>query len=249
MSLSKGGTSSPVFVMDGEGRERSKGFFEALTEIQQMYVAEKSGLTIDENYLTIEQRLEFWMIGLKSMLGGGILLFLTLPFAIAVLQEKIPVFSGRVTLFDKIYVLLLSFSFVVGVAYFFYYVSKFNTGVLTRGMITNMFSGLTIGIIIKTGLVILIYTLIRYKLLTEYRLSHILQCFVDGCLFFHISPSTANWLYYQLLDMRNIFVKSSWTVFISNAIMLLFLWFGYFQHLRQNKKKVLGWNELKKEDI
>ena len=246
--MGTGGSNAPVFVMDGEGREKSKGFFEALTEIQQMYVAEKSGLSIDENYLTIEQRLEYWMIGLKSMIGGGLLLFLTLPFAIAVIQQKLPIFSGNLTLFDKIYVLALSFSFVLGVAYFFYYVSKFNTGVLTRGMITNMFSGLTIGIIVKTGLVILIYTLIRYRLLTEYRLSKIIGCFVDGHCLISMSPAKANWFYLQLLDLRDIFVKSSWTVLISNIIMLLFLWFGYYKHLRQNKKKVLGWNEIKRDE-
>jgi hypothetical protein len=243
--LSKGGANAPVFVMDGEGRERSKGFFEALTEIQQMYVAEKTGLVMDENYLTIEQRLEYWMIGLKSMIGGGLLLFITLPFAIAVIQQKLPIFTGDVTLFDKIYVILLSFSFIVGVAYFFYFVSKFNTGVLTRGMIVNMFSGLTIGVFVKTGLTILIYMLIRYKLLVEDKLHGLLGCFVSGDCLVKIKAETASWLYSQLLDLREIFIQSAITVLISNAIMLSFLWYGYWKHLRENRQKVNSWDNIK----
>jgi hypothetical protein len=229
--------------MDGEGRHKSKGFFEAVTEIQQTYVAEKSGLTIDENFLTIEQRLEFWMIGLKSMLGGGLIMMLTLPFSIAVIQEKLPVFSGNVTLFDKIYVLFLSFSFIVGIAYFFYYISRFNVGKMTRGMLMNMFSGLTIGVFIKTGLTVFLYALIRYKLLAESSLIHIFTFLINN-KFFHISNEMANYLYQESLIYRDILIQSAYTVLISNAIMLIFLWFGYVKHLRENKKKATNWNNM-----
>ena len=120
MSLSKSSQREDIFVGNQAAPGKPKGLLDAISEIQQYYVVERSGSTIPVDFFTLGGKLAFFEVGFKGgFLCGLISAFLT-PIAIGVIEKYIPIFgSYDATLYDKFFAFLIAVSFTVGYAFFF----------------------------------------------------------------------------------------------------------------------------------
>ena len=82
---------------------------DAISEIQQYHIIERTGQDIPSDFLTMRGTLTFFLVGVRSGFWEGAFLALLLPLAWGVWEEVIPAFGGASDLFGKCLVFLFGF--------------------------------------------------------------------------------------------------------------------------------------------
>lgn len=211
-------------------RQKPVSLLEAVSEIQRYYVAESGGSGIPADYFTIDMQMEYMWIGTRSVLHGGIFTIIFMPILIGVLQDKIHVFGHEtVTVTDRIYMLCITLMFAMGYAFFYAYISKFNAGEVTKRMLLNMYSGVTIGSIIKAVVSILIYHLCYFAVFTEGNVYWVLSKLK------FISAAVRTDIFYWIKDTKDVFITSVLWVFFTSVAYIMVCWICYITS--ENRKK------------
>lgn len=145
MSLSKDKDNETI-IASSPTPKKARGLLDAISEIQQYYVVEKSGSTISADFLTYKGKIEFGIIGFKASMMSGLVLGIFAPIAIGVVEQHIPIFgSYEPSTFDQLFALVLAMSFTMGYAAFASTVGRFFVGEITRTAIKNLMGGLVAG--------------------------------------------------------------------------------------------------------
>jgi len=235
-----GGSSGGVVLIDGDERQKIKGLLESLAEIEQTYVFEQSGGTVDENYFTTKEKLEFFGVGLKGVLSGSIIMLVLLPLMIDVFYKNITVFTPETgtfyMTFDRVYVLCLSMGITLGTAGFFIYISTFNGGIISQAKISSLFWGVSFGFIIKIFISFFIYGMLYNLVITQQNI----VVFLNWLDFFDISYTLKGKLYNFIMNMKDTLMPSLIFLVITTIIMTVMIWLGYFAGKRKKKKMNSG---------
>lgn len=214
----------------GGERHKPAGLLETVGEIQRYYVAESGGSAIPEDYFTIDIRMEYFWLGMKAVLGGGILMLFFMPLLMGVLTNNVPVFGqAEATLFDKIYIFFMTMMFSLGYAFFFSYAARFNGGAVTRLMLRNLYSGATFGSIVKALVSVIIYHILYFIVLTEDNLYNILvkMTFISGTL----RADAFRWI----IETKPVLLSSSVMILLTSAAYIAICWGSYIAS--ENRKK------------
>lgn len=214
----------------GAKREKPAGLLETVGEIQKYYVAESGGSIIPEDYFTIDMRMEYFWLGMRSVLGGGILIFFFMPLLMGVLASNIPIFGqSEATLFDKVYIIVMTMMFSLGYAFFLSYAARFNGGNVTRLMLKNLYSGVTFGSTLKAVISFIFYHFLYFIVLTESNLYKVLSkaSFINNQLKADI--------YTWIIEVKPTLLSSSVMIVVVSIIYIALCWGSYFAS--ENRKK------------
>lgn len=228
-----------VIPMDTEGtRKKPVGLLEAVSEIQLYYVAESGGSELPGHYVTLERQMEYFVIGFKSVLHGGLFTILFMPLLIGVLEDKIHIF-GHVhrTMLDNVYMFAMTLLFSLSYAFFYVYSSSFNAGAVTRKMILNLYSGVTFGSILKAIVSIIVYHIFYFYVVTDRNVFVVLQ----NLRF--IRAHVRNDIFYWIHDTKDVLISSSMWVFFTSLCTVIMCWIAYFvsENRKKSKEKEYGW--------
>jgi hypothetical protein len=226
----------PVETTQG-GRHKPIGILEVIGEIQRYSVAESGGSAIPEDYFTIDMRMEYFWQGMKTMVHGGILMFFLMPLFMGVIEARIPVFGHAVpTLFDRVYVLLLTISFGLSYAVLFVYASRFNAGRVTKAMLNNLFWGATAGSIVKAVTSAVVYHFLYYVVTTEDALYGALRKMS------FMSAAFRNDIFDWVLGARPVLLSSSWMIAMTSALYIAICWGSYIvsENRKNDRRKPYG---------
>lgn len=138
------------------GQHHQNGLFDAVSEIQHFYVMEE-GQDIPLEFLTINKCIEFFKTGALSGFGEGLLLFLLYPlfeFYLVPFVFKVPDLTTKL-LFESIPWFIVGINTLICV-----YVSRFYVGKITRRAINNLLMGRCMALVLKGGLIFVLYYLI-----------------------------------------------------------------------------------------
>lgn len=214
--MAGGGDQGTVIMPSGDDIQKPLNLLSAIGEIQHTAAIERSvEEPLNKNFLSVRQRLDFFMIGFKAAFVGGLLMALLTPFAVGVIEKMIPIFGSKnPSLFDEIYAFLLAISFSLGYGIFLASLRSCYVGVVSKGMITNLFSGLSLGAILKFFIILLLFNYI-YITLTPVHVYKIL-------LFVHKFFSSANLqpAYNWILSFRQVFPVSVVLVGIASFLLI-----------------------------
>jgi hypothetical protein len=144
-------TSSPV--------SKPAGLIDAISEIQQYYIIEKTGQDIPPEFLTIRGVMTFFTVGFKNGFIEGIILGIFLPIAWGVWEDKIPVFGSlEHDLFTKLFIFMLSFGISLSLMLLFGIIlSRYYIGNLTRRAIDSLVWGRAISLTVKGLAIFAVY--------------------------------------------------------------------------------------------
>lgn len=218
MSDDKGNTPrrDDIFLGGQAPPPKPKGLLDAISEIQQYYVVERSGSAIPEDFFTITGRLAFYEVGFKGGLISGLVSTLLSPFAIGVMEKYIPIFGDtNPTLFDAIFAFFLSISFTLGYAIFYGSLGKYYVGAVSKAAIKNLLSGLASGAILKMFIAFVGFHFLYFKVLEPSRLEKLLQYFQNV-----LEYNVLNAIYVWLVEFRPVFLTASYLVVFTTMLMV-----------------------------
>lgn len=216
MSNGSGAGSSGTIIPVVNEEIKPKGLLDAISEIEWYAALESKGSPLPQNFFTIKNKLEFYMVGFKSAFISGILSALFLPVSFGVLAKLIPIFgSYNPTLFDKIFVFIFALSFSLGYAVFVGRVGKFYTGNFAKAMIKNFIGGVVTGALLKIVIVFLLFHFIYIVALKPDNVAYALSYFQR---FF--TNETLNSIYIWVLEFRRVFLISAWFAVLTTIIFV-----------------------------
>ena len=205
-----------VFLGSQPHPEKPRGMVDALSEIQQYYVVERSGSPIPEDFFTIGGKLAFFEVGFKAAFLSGMVSALLMPFAFGVIERHIPIFgSYEPSLFDRVFALVLAVSFSVAYAVFISMVGGYYIGNLPKLAIRNLLGGFFTGAVLKMIIVfILFHTIYFYLLSPDFLIRNLLK------LRPFIKHETLERIYTFLIEFRSVFLTSSYFVIFTTLLMI-----------------------------
>ena len=187
------------------------GLIDAISEIQQYYIIEKTGQDIPPEFLTIRGVLTFFTVGFKNGLVEGLLLGLFLPLAWGVWEGKIPVFGGiQHDLFTRLFVFILGFGISVSIMVLFGIIlAKYYIGNLTRRAVDALVWGRAVSLTFKG---ILIFGVIYIALLfwTPENVWWVAE---------HIWIGSPEAFYYKAMEMKYPIWMSGWMQLLTSPIL------------------------------
>ena len=205
-----------IFLGGQSPPPKPKGLLDAISEIQQYYVVERSGSTIPKDFFTITGRMAFFEVGFKGGLISGLVSTLLSPLAIGVFEQYIPIFGDtNPTFFDTFFAFFLTVSYTLGYAMFYGSLGKYYVGALTRAAIKNLLVGLASGAGLKMVIAFLGFHYLYSKLLEPSWLERLLQR-----LYGIVSYDVLNGFYVWLMEFRPVFLIASYLVVFSTILMV-----------------------------
>lgn len=217
-------------VDTGGQRQKPVGILDAVSEIQRYYVAESGGSSIPSEYFTLDMTMEYFWLGMKSVLHGGIFTILFMPVLVGVLQDKIHIFGhADATLLDRAYMFCMTLMFGFAYAFFYGYASKFNAGEVTKRMLLNMYGGVTLGSFIKMIASIIVYHILYFVVFSEKSMFWLLSKLT------FIKAAVRDDIYYWIKDTKEVFISSSLWVFFTCFGYIAICWIAYYTS--ENRKK------------
>lgn len=211
-----GGSQRGDIFLGGHGpAPKPKGLLDAISEIQQYYVVERSGSPIPKDFFTISGQLAFFEIGVKGGLISGLITALLSPFAIGVVEQYIPIFGDKnPTSFDMVFAFILSLSYTLGYAVFYGSLGRYYIGEVSKAAIKNLLKGLAAGAIFKMFVALIGFHFLFFALEPS-RLAPVILKF-SGI----IKHDTLNAIYVWLVQFRPVFLKASFMVVLSAILMI-----------------------------
>jgi len=232
MPASGGTSKGDVFLGTTPYPGSPKGLLDAISEIQQYYIVERSGSIISDDFLTFKGKLGFFEVGFKGALVSGFISVLLTPFAIGVVQKYIPIFgSYQPTLFDKTFAIILATSFSVGYALFFSVLGKYYIGGISKTAVKNLMGGLITGAILKMILAFIMFHFIYFVVLEPVRLAKLLLKLRS-----FIKYETLNSIYLWLLDFKPVFLTSAYFIVFTTFLLIIIPTGSIFIRSRKTKK-------------
>lgn len=205
-----------IFIGTPSPKGKPKGLVDALSEIQQYYVVERSGSPIPEDFFTIGGKLSFFEVGFRASFLSGIISALLMPFAFGVVEKHIPIFGSHdPSLFDRIFALVLSISFSIAHAVFIAFVGKYYIGSISKSAIRSLLQGFITGALVKMVAVFIFFHTVYFYLLSPSFLSKNLLKFRQ-----FIKYETLNKIYHFLLEFRPVFLTSSYFLVFATILMI-----------------------------
>lgn len=195
---------------------KPKGLVDALSEIQQYYVVERSGSPIPDDFFTLGGKLGFFEVGFRAAFLSGIVSALLMPFAFGVIEKYIPIFgSYDPSLFDRIFALVLSVSFSIAHAVFIAFAGKYYIGSISKSAIKNLLAGFISGALLKMIIIFILFHTIYF-----YFLSH--DFLVRNLLKFRrfIKYETLEKVYRFLTEFKPVFLTSSYFIIFTTFLMV-----------------------------
>ena len=206
-----------VFLGSQPHPEKPRGMVDALSEIQQYYVVERSGSPIPEDFFTIGGKLAFFEVGFKAAFLSGMVSALLMPLAFGVIERYIPIFgSYEPSLFDRVFALVLAVSFSVAYAVFISMVGGYYIGNLPKLAIRNLLGGFFTGALLKMIIVFILFHTIYFCLLSpDFLIKNLLK------LGPFIKHETLERIYTFLIEFRSVFLTSSYFVIFTTLLMIV----------------------------
>ena len=205
-----------VFLGTSPPPGKPKGLVDALSEIQQYYVVERSGSPIPDDFFTIGGKLGFFEVGFRAAFISGIVSGLLLPFAFGVIERYIPIFgSYEPSLFDKAFALVLSVSFSIAYAVFISLTGKYYIGSISKSAIKSLLAGFISGALLKMVIVfILFHTIYFYFLSHDFLVRNLLR------LRRLVNYETLERVYAFLTEFKTVFLISSYFIVFTTFLMI-----------------------------
>lgn len=192
-----------------------RSMIDAISEIQQYHIIERTGQDIPSDFLTMRGTLTFFLVGFRSGFWEGAFLGLLLPLAWGVWEEVIPAFGGTADLFGKCLVFLFGFGIslmmtvVLGGILASYY-----GGNLTRKAVNSLVWGRAVSLVAKGILIFLVFNLLVFLCSPK---NVFFFCEAAGTLV--ADPAS---LYYGIMGMKEPLRKSAATqLALSPALSLI----------------------------
>lgn len=205
-----------IFLGSTPPKGKPKGLVDALSEIQQYYVVERSGSSIPEDFFTIGGRLSFFEVGFRGAFLCGIISALLTPFAFGVIEKHIPIFgSYSPSTFDRFFALVLSISFAIAHAVFISFSGKYYIGSISKSAISSLLWGFILGALLKMVIAFILFHTIYFYLLSPDFLSKNLLKFSH-----FIKYETLNKIYKFLIEFRPVFLTSSYFIVFTTILMI-----------------------------
>ena len=218
-SRSGGGDNSTIFLSQGS-YEKPKGLLQAISDIQKQYVLEANTSAnspgIPEEWFTSEARLDFWNVGFKAAVSGGVVAAIFIPLAIAAIEKNIPLFGNWTpTLVDEILSFFLAVSFHIGMGLLLAGLGAYYVGPLTRQMIKRLLEGVAVGALAKAAVVFLFFHFIYLKVITPENLTTVLWKMSAK-----VSYERLNNVYQWFMAFRPVLLTSAWFVLLTNIVFV-----------------------------
>ncbi len=203
-----------VFLGNPLPAGKPKGLIDALSEIQQYYVVERSGSPIPEDFFTIGGKLAFFEVGFKAAFLSGMVSALLTPFAFGVIQRYIPIFgSYEPSLFDRVFALVLATSFSVAYAIFLASTGRYYIATISKAAIRGLLAGFIVGALLKMVIIFILFHTI-YFLSQNFLVRNLLR------LRPFIKHGTLEGIYTFLMEFKSVFLVSSYFVIFTTLLMI-----------------------------
>lgn len=223
-------TVVPVEV--GGERHKPLNMLEAVSEIQRYSVAESGGSNIPKDYFTLDMQMEYFMLGFKSVLHGGLFTILFMPVLMGVLMDKVHLFGhAERTMLDTVYMFAVTLMFSLAYVFFYGYAATFNAGEITKRMLANLYAGVSIGSIIKAMMSVVVYHLLYFMVFTDLNVYAVLNKLS------FISADIRTKIFYWIQDAKEVLISSSLWIFFICIAYIAACWVFYFRS--ENKKKTM----------
>ena len=191
-----------------------RNLIDAISEIQQYHIIERTGQDIPSDFLTMRGMLTFFLVGFRSGFWEGAFLGLLLPLAWGVWEEVIPAFGGAAGLFGKCLVFLFGFGISLMMTVILGGIlARYYGGNLTRKAVNSLVWGRTLSLVAKGLLIFLAFNLIVF-LCSQKNVFHLSQAagkFVGD-------PAS---LYYGIMGMKEPLRKSAATQLALSPVLSL----------------------------
>jgi len=205
-----------IFVSGQAPPSKPKGLLDAISEIQQYYVVEKTGSEIPAEFFTITGQLAFFGVGFKDGLISGLVSTLLSPFTIGVLDRYVPIFgSTNPSWFDTSFAFFLSISFTLGYAMFYGGLGKYYIGGVSKSAIKNLLSGLAAGAVVKTVFAVILFHYIYLYAFEPTNLQKFLWMFSTL-----VSYDILNAIYIWIGNFRPVLLTASYLVIFTMILMI-----------------------------
>lgn len=243
------GAKDPGVFLSPAPQEKPKGLMEALSDIQQMHVMESRALGmggihgaaadgIPEDWFTFQSRIDYWNIGFKASLAGGLVGFFFIPLAFGVLDKNIPVFgTWSPTVLDELIVFVGAVSFHIGYGVLLASLGRFYVGAVCKSMIKNLLSGVVVGALAKGVLVFLLFHFIALYFITPLKVQEAMYWFYPAFTYDQLN-ATYKWI----LEFRPVLLKSAWFIALTNVLLIFIPMFSIGMQLyrTRNRNKEVG---------
>ncbi len=155
-------TNAQIITTNSGRIYKPRNLLNAISEVQQFYVIESKGQDIPGEFLTLEQTLDFFKIGIKSGFHEGFALVLLFPvfhfYLFPFVFHKLDLVSH--ILFGSIPYLVLLINTAMCC-----YISRYYVGNITRKAINSLLMGRAMSLLLKAFLLYVVY-LVLYRLST-----------------------------------------------------------------------------------
>lgn len=230
---SSGSSTGDVFIGSTAYPGKPKGLLDALSEIQQYYVVERTGSTIPEDFLTFSGKLAFFEVGAKGAVVSGLISAMLTPIAVGVIERYIPIFgSYEPSFFDKFFAFILAMSFSLGYGIFIATVGKYYIGGISRAAIRNLMGGLIVGALVKLIIVFILFHFIYFVVLDPTRVASFLIRFRASGVKYEVLDS----IYRFLMDFRPVFLTSAYFVVFTTILLIAIPAVSIFVGSRRTKR-------------
>lgn len=192
-----------------------RNLIDAISEIQQYHIIERTGQDIPSDFLTMRGMLTFFLVGFRSGFWEGAFLGLFLPLAWGVWEEAIPAFGGTADFFGKCLVFLFGFGISLMMTVVLGGIlARYYGGNLTRKAVNSLVWGRTLSLVAKGVLIFLVFNLLVF-LLSPKNVFYLTEA-VGG---FIGDPAS---LYWGIMEMKEPLRKSAATqLALSPALSLI----------------------------
>ena len=234
------GSAGPLFP-SSTPRAKPKSLLEAISDIEQLAAAEKTGMKIPLNFLLLREKVSFFDVGLKGGWADTLVSAIFIPISVGVVDRIIPIFGTHdPTLIDQAFALVMAMSYTLG----YNVLMAFNLGTcffgkVCRNSIWQLYGGFVTGSFIKMLLIFLVFHYL-YWTVTPQVISNAM-----AASYWLVRPlvTLGNWdtVFYYTVEMRNVLFRSNIFVVVSTLLCLLipllsFL-LGSYQATREDAKR------------
>jgi hypothetical protein len=214
------GSSGPLFP-SSTPRPKPKSLLEAISDIEQLAAAEKTGMKIPLNFLLFKEKVSFFDVGLKGGWADTLVSAIFIPISVGVVDKVIPIFGTHdPSLIDQAFALVMAMSYTLG----YNVLMAFNLGTcffgkVCRNSIWQLYGGFVTGSFIKMLLIFLVFHYM-YWTITPQVISSAMSA-----SYWLVRPvltlETWDAVFYWAVEMRNVLFRSSIFVVVSTLLCLL----------------------------
>lgn len=228
-----GASNTPIFVGPNE---KPKDLFGAISNLEIIYEAERSGTQLPEKFATLKDRIDFFNLGMRSILGGTFISILLAPLSSAVIGERLPIFgSFNPSVTDKILAYVLSFGYTIAYMMLFIYAARLRRSAISRIISSNLIVGMTFGAILKFFIATFIYGLTYFVILTQEHLIYLFKMLIK----LGIPENVYEFLRFIVTAFRESLIPAIYIFFFTTAALVLIPWAAVIYTKIKNKPKEL----------